>query len=145
MPDTMLYDNDKTVNTLLLIGSRVLKVSISGNILSCLDRQGAEKELATIDNETLIAHCQHSITECIVTQTNNTVSYSHEAENTTHHYTLRILLQKEAIDFIILVVEYNGCSEDVDIKSEMWRKALDTVADGIWDENVELKKIEFSD
>lgn len=143
MPDTMLYDNDNTVNTLLLIGSRVLKVSLSGKVLSYWDRQGTEKELATIDNDTLIAHCQHTITECIGTQTNRTVSYSHVADNTTHHYTLRILLQKAAIDFVIIVVEYTGCS--VDVKSELWRKALDTVADGIWDVNVALKTIEFSD
>lgn len=145
MPDTMLHNTDNTVNTLLLIGCRVLKISASGNVISLWDRHDTENLLIAINNESIVSFCKEAINDCVEKHANSILSYNAAAGDTTHKYTLRVLLQKGETDFVYILVEHTGYKQKEDIKSELWRKALDTISDGIWDVNVTHNTIEFSE
>ncbi len=144
MTDTPKHNFETIVDTLLLIGGRVLDVSGDGVIhqawKSCTET--IDKEL---NNNVIVAAHKSIIAHCVATRKNDRTQHSVVSGDSMFSFDIRFLANHPDQSRIFVVIDLVSTKSKTQVSEDFWRLALDSSGDGMWDVDVPAQKIAFSD
>jgi PAS domain S-box-containing protein len=94
-----------------------------------------------INNDTIIRECVTSIRTVFRQGKAQFFEYNITLDGKATRFPIKILPASYSSDFILVIVER---SEVKEVTEDRWRLALDAVGDGIWDVNLQTRRIFFS-
>lgn len=144
MTDSPKHNIETIVDTLLLIGGRVLDVSGDGVIhkswRSCTET--IDKEL---NNDVIVAAHKSIIAHCIATRKNDRTQHSVVSGDSLFSFDIRFLANHPDPNRIFVVIDLVSTKSKTQVSEDFWKLALDSSGDGMWDVDVPARKIAFSD
>ncbi|MCH5688175.1 hypothetical protein LWM68_30300 [Niabella sp. W65] len=91
-----------------------------------------------INNDTIIRECVTSIRTVFRQGKAQFFEYNITLDGKATRFPIKILPASYSSDFILVIVER---SEVKEVTEDRWRLALDAVGDGIWDVNLQTRRI----
>jgi PAS domain S-box-containing protein len=144
MTDTQKHNFETIVDTLLLIGGRVLDVSGDGVIHQVWESSGNGFE-TELNDDAIIASYKSIILQCVATRKNDRIQHSIISGNSVLQYDIRFLTNHPDNDRIFVVMDHISTIDKNQVSEDFWRQALDSSGDGMWDVDIPAHRISFSD
>ncbi len=144
MTDSPKHNFETIVDTLLLIGSRVLDVSGDG-IIHQSWRSGTDNTNREINNNAIAAAHKSIIAQCVAKRKNDRTQHTVVFGDSLFLFDIRFLANHPDPNRIFVVVDHISTKGKTQVSEDFWRLALDSSGDGMWDVDVPARKIAFSD
>ncbi|MBL7690057.1 MAG: PAS domain S-box protein [Flavipsychrobacter sp.] len=144
MTDCQTNNIETIVDTLLLIGGRVLVVSADGVIHQAWKSLGDGSDI-DLNIDAIIASHRSIVAKCIALRKNDRTQHTIISGDSIIQLEIRFLTNHPDAERIFVVIDHVSTRHKTQVSEDFWRQALDSSGDGMWDVDVPARRISFSD